>query len=231
VISGLADATVVVEAPARSGALITASRGAGTGSGVLPRARLGRSPAAAGCLAFLREFAECLIVAGIPQLIEDLGLADRFSQPVATDAAATLAEVGEAGGRIGRSSSSAGPPGERVAGQVGGGERSRGADPARATWACRRRSRPVPAGRQSRRRRSGEASGAFAGTSLTAGRFYGPLGGLIGFADRCYPDAGRVPRSASRTALGAVPEQRARSEYCATRPQRCWPSPSSRPST
>jgi DNA processing protein len=104
VISGLADATVVVEAPARSGALITASWALEQGRDcfLVPGA-LG-APASAGCLAFLREFPESArIVAGIPQLIDDLGLANHLSEPgVATNAAATLADVGAAAGRLGR---------------------------------------------------------------------------------------------------------------------------------
>ena len=105
VISGLADATVVVEAPARSGALITASWALEQGRECfLVPGPIG-APASAGCLAFLREYAlgGARIVAGIPQLIDDLGLADHLAQPgVSTSAAATLADVGEAAGRIGR---------------------------------------------------------------------------------------------------------------------------------
>jgi DNA processing protein len=105
VISGLADATVVVEAPARSGALITASWALEQGRPCfLVPGPLG-APASAGCLDFLREFAEAgaRIVAGIPQLIDDLGLADRLAQPgVTPTVAATLADVGAAAGRIGR---------------------------------------------------------------------------------------------------------------------------------
>jgi hypothetical protein len=42
-------------------------------------------------------------VAGIPQLIDDLGLADHLTEPgVPSKAAATLADVGGAAGRIGR---------------------------------------------------------------------------------------------------------------------------------
>jgi DNA processing protein len=104
VISGLADATVVVEAPARSGALITASWALEQGREcfIVPGSVDAR--ASAGCLAFLREFAgSARIVAGIPQLIDDLGLAHRLTEPgVSTDAAATLVELGQAGGRIGR---------------------------------------------------------------------------------------------------------------------------------
>ena len=104
VISGLADATVVVEAPARSGALITASWALEQGRECFIVPGPIDAPASAGCLAFLREFGgSARIVAGIPQLIDDLGLADHLTQPgVSADAAATLADVGEAAGRIGR---------------------------------------------------------------------------------------------------------------------------------
>jgi DNA processing protein len=104
VISGLADATIVVEAPARSGALITASWALEQGRECFIVPGSIDAPASAGCLAFLREFAGgARIVAGIPQLIDDLGLADYLTQPgVSSDAAASLVEVGEAAGRIGR---------------------------------------------------------------------------------------------------------------------------------
>ena len=105
VISGLADATVVVEAPARSGALITASWALEQGRDCfLVPGPIG-APASAGCLSFLREYAQAgaRIVAGIPQLIDDLGLADHLAEPgVAPGIAATLADVGQAAGRIGR---------------------------------------------------------------------------------------------------------------------------------
>ena len=81
IISGLADATVVVEAPARSGALITAVLGARAGSRLLLVPGAVDAPASAGCLAFLREFpGRARIVAGIPQLIDDLGLADHLAE-------------------------------------------------------------------------------------------------------------------------------------------------------
>lgn len=104
VISGLADATVVVEAPARSGALITASWALEQGRDCFLVPGPIDAPASAGCLAFLREFAGgARIVAGIPQLIEDLGLARRLPEAgVPNGAAATLVEVGSAAGRIGR---------------------------------------------------------------------------------------------------------------------------------
>ena len=80
IISGLSDATVVVEAPARSGALITASWALEQGRPCYLVPGGLDAPASAGCLAFLREWEhEAHIVAGIPQLIADLG----FARPVA----------------------------------------------------------------------------------------------------------------------------------------------------
>jgi DNA processing protein len=104
VISGLADATVVVEAPARSGALITASWALEQGRECFIVPGSIDAPASAGCLAFLREFGgSARIVAGIPQLIDDLGLAEQLTEPgIGANAAATLVDVGEAAGRIGR---------------------------------------------------------------------------------------------------------------------------------
>lgn len=101
IISGLSDATVVVEAPARSGALITASWALEQGRPcyLVPGAL--DAPASAGCLAFLREWEpEAHIVAGVPQLIADLG----FAQPPigAGDAvaAATAQSLGAVEGLI-----------------------------------------------------------------------------------------------------------------------------------
>ena len=103
IISGLADATVVVEAPARSGALITASWALEQGRECFLVPGSIDAQASAGCLAFLREFPHSArIVTGIPQLIDDLGLADHLVRPgVGTQAAATLADVGEAAARLG----------------------------------------------------------------------------------------------------------------------------------
>ena len=104
VISGLADATVVVEAPARSGALITASWALEQGRGCFLVPGSIDARASAGCLAFLREFPnEARIVAGIPQLIADLGLTSRANTPaLSTKAAASLVEVGATAARIGQ---------------------------------------------------------------------------------------------------------------------------------
>jgi DNA processing protein len=79
IISGLSDATVVVEAPARSGALITASWALEQGRPCYLVPGAIDAPASAGCLAFLREWErEAHLVAGVPQLIADLG----FAQPL-----------------------------------------------------------------------------------------------------------------------------------------------------
>ena len=104
IVSGLADATVVVEAPARSGALITASWALEQGRECFFVPGAIDAPASAGCLSYLREFpGRARIVAGIPQLIEDLGLADRLVEPgIATDVTATLSGVSEAAQRLGR---------------------------------------------------------------------------------------------------------------------------------
>jgi DNA processing protein len=75
VISGLADAVVVVEAGARSGALVTAAWALEQGRECYLVPGSIESPQAAGCLAWLRDYAGVTrIVAGVPQLLEDLGL-------------------------------------------------------------------------------------------------------------------------------------------------------------
>jgi DNA processing protein len=99
IISGLADATVVVEAGARSGALTTAAWALEQGRGLyIVPGRLD-DPAVAGCLAFLREAGpEARIVSGVPELLEDLGLlAPNGRRPAAGDSLlATLTGVEQA---------------------------------------------------------------------------------------------------------------------------------------
>lgn len=74
VISGLSDATVVVEAGARSGALTTAAWALEQGRGLFIVPGRLDDPAVAGSLAFLREAGpNAVIVVGIPELLEDLG--------------------------------------------------------------------------------------------------------------------------------------------------------------
>jgi len=75
IISGLSDATVVVEAGARSGALTTAAWALEQGRSLFIVPGRLDDPAVAGSLAFLREAGpDARIVAGIAELIEDLGL-------------------------------------------------------------------------------------------------------------------------------------------------------------
>jgi len=75
IISGLADAVVVVEAGATSGALLTASWAMQQGRECFFVPGLIDAPQSAGCLAWLRDYGgEARIVAGVPQLLEDLGL-------------------------------------------------------------------------------------------------------------------------------------------------------------
>jgi DNA processing protein len=77
VISGLADATIVVEAGERSGALITAKHALEQGRGLFLVPGRIDDPASVGCLRWLREYpGEARIVAGIPELVEDLGLVE-----------------------------------------------------------------------------------------------------------------------------------------------------------
>jgi DNA processing protein len=97
IISGLADATVVVEAPASSGALITASWALEQGRGCYLVPGPLDSYASAGSLAFLREWANAAhIVAGIPQLIADLGFTDAARERDARLSEATTQDLGRA---------------------------------------------------------------------------------------------------------------------------------------
>ncbi len=74
-ISGLSDATIVVEAAEKSGALITAAWALEQGRECFIVPGPIGEPRSAGCLLWLRNYAEEVrIVAGIPELIEDLGL-------------------------------------------------------------------------------------------------------------------------------------------------------------
>ncbi len=95
IISGLSDATVVIEAPSKSGALITASWALEQGRGcfLVPGPLDGR--ASAGCLAFLREFSPVAgLVTGIPQLIADLGYTGAPKPDVDALAGASMQELG-----------------------------------------------------------------------------------------------------------------------------------------
>jgi DNA processing protein len=91
-ISGLADATIVVEAGDRSGALITAHAALGQGRALFVVPGSFDEPRSRGCLALLREVpGEARVVAGVPELLTDLGLvaedpASATGSPVASGA-------------------------------------------------------------------------------------------------------------------------------------------------
>jgi len=72
IISALGDATIVVEAPRRSGALITARHALEQGRPVLALPGRPGDPSVAGCLALLRE-TPARPFAGLDEMIVDLG--------------------------------------------------------------------------------------------------------------------------------------------------------------
>lgn len=77
VISGLADATIIVEAGERSGALITAHWALEQGRECFLVPGPIDAPRSVGCNRFLHAYAGAArIVAGIPELLEDLGFAE-----------------------------------------------------------------------------------------------------------------------------------------------------------
>lgn len=82
VISGLAEAVVVVEAAARSGALITAAHALEQGRGCFVVPGPLESDRSAGCLRLLRDFPGLVrVVAGYGELLEDLDLVRDGSGP------------------------------------------------------------------------------------------------------------------------------------------------------
>ena len=94
-ISGLADTTIVIEAPTRSGALITARHALEQGRAVLAAPGRVGDPQAAGCLALLRDTPARPLV-GLDELVVDLGF-DREVEPGAVgdlNAGAALAMLG-----------------------------------------------------------------------------------------------------------------------------------------
>jgi DNA processing protein len=104
IISGLASATVVVEAGRRSGALITARWALDQGRGCFLVPGEIDARASAGCLAFLREYRqEARLVAGIPELLVDLELVGDATGPAARRGRTTaaLAEVGAVERQVG----------------------------------------------------------------------------------------------------------------------------------
>ena len=81
-ISGAADAVVVVEAGPRSGALVTASWALEQGRECFLVPGPIDAPMSAGCNGFLRDWpGAARIVSGIPQLLDDLGLPATAARP------------------------------------------------------------------------------------------------------------------------------------------------------
>ena len=96
IVSGLADATVVIEAGLRSGALITAGWALEQGRDCYVAPGPVGVRVTAGCLHFLREHAGLArIVAGVPELLEDLGL-DRLPSRSDDVTLATRGDLGAA---------------------------------------------------------------------------------------------------------------------------------------
>jgi DNA processing protein len=95
-ISGLADATVVVEAGAKSGALITADWALQQGRDLFMVPGSIDAPESAGCLAWLRDYpGQARIVASIPDLVQDLELlGDTRTQRGRPSLEAELIELG-----------------------------------------------------------------------------------------------------------------------------------------
>jgi len=99
IISGLSDATVVVEAGFRSGALTTAAWALEQGRGLFIVPGRMDDPAVAGCLAFLRDGGpQAKIIVGVAELLEDLGLdIDVAPSSAAVEKGRTRSTMGEVG--------------------------------------------------------------------------------------------------------------------------------------
>lgn len=111
IISGLVDAVVVVEAGVRSGALLTAAWALEQGRECFLVPGTIEDPESAGCLAWLRDYGGLTrVVAGVPQLLEDLGLAAVAAMPPRHERGRAAADVARASHQGMR------PPGGRVTG-------------------------------------------------------------------------------------------------------------------
>jgi DNA protecting protein DprA len=98
-VSGLSDATVVVEAGRRSGALITAGWALEQGRECFLVPGPLDAPTSEGCHAFLRSFpGQTRVVCGIPELIEDLGLSTEDARPGRVAGSETGLSGGATGG-------------------------------------------------------------------------------------------------------------------------------------
>jgi DNA processing protein len=96
IISALGDATIVVEAPRRSGALITARHALEQGRSVLAVPGRPGDPSVAGCLALLRD-TPARPLTGLDEMIVDLG----YDTPPAGEAATGRLSLAAALGLLG----------------------------------------------------------------------------------------------------------------------------------
>jgi DNA processing protein len=88
-ISGASDAVIVIEAGARSGALVTASWALEQGRECFIVPGSIDAPTSAGCNGFLRDWhGLARVVSGVPQLLDDLGLSAASGLAAPSDAAA-----------------------------------------------------------------------------------------------------------------------------------------------
>ena len=109
-VSGLSDATIVVEAGRRSGALITAGWALEQGRECFLVPGPFDAPTSEGCHLFLRNFpGQARVVCGIPELLEDLGLS-------VDSATVRAADRGVNPSRAGRGVAAAGRPEASVPG-------------------------------------------------------------------------------------------------------------------
>jgi DNA processing protein len=114
-VSGLSDATIVVEAGRRSGALITAGWALEQGRDCFLVPGPLDAPTSEGCHAFLRSFpGQARVVCGVPELLEDLGLGGGGDPPL--DAAGGAAENWQGRGGAGAARARVGPPGPTMPG-------------------------------------------------------------------------------------------------------------------
>ncbi len=215
-ISGLADATVIVEAPIRSGALITARAALAQGREcfVVP-GPIGRSTTA-GSIALLREHPGLArVVAGVQELLADLAL--ERSQQVTLAAAGIDLSALEAGLASAIAEGMASVESLAATFDLAPAAVLGDPDPSRARRTRRRSLRTVPSARPARQSRGG--CGASGGDR---DRLPGPVG-------RCYPDGrlrlpGRGCIRPAQCADGPRPaidlQRRARSRNRIDRPPR-----------
>jgi DNA processing protein len=103
-ISGASDAVIVVEAGARSGALVTASWALEQGRECFIVPGSIDAPTSAGCNGFLRDWhGLARIVSGIPQLLDDLGLWAAAGLPGALEGSGPREQIGASGQVVVRS--------------------------------------------------------------------------------------------------------------------------------